>query len=62
MLDEKEIKEASRKAKRRLSTLSRLSDQEDAHYEADAVLVDLLRDLGFDEVVCAYEKIEKWYA
>ena len=37
-------------------------DEEDAHIEADAVLCDLLKELGFEDVVELYEKIPKWYA
>lgn len=41
-------------------------DKEAAHVEADRVLCDLLRELGFEEVVAIYESIPKtvylgWY-
>jgi hypothetical protein len=37
-------------------------DVEMAHLEADAVLVALLNELGFQEVTAAWGKIRKWYA
>lgn len=36
--------------------------QEEAHGEADGVLCDLLTFLGYEDVVKAYDKIDKWYA
>jgi hypothetical protein len=35
---------------------------ESAHENADNALCDLLRALGFDEIVDIYEKVDKWYA
>ena len=37
-------------------------DEELAHPDADAVLCDLLKELGFEDVVELYEKVPKWYA
>lgn len=37
-------------------------DCEIAHIEADALLCELLRQLGYGDVVEAWEKVEKWYA
>ena len=37
-------------------------DPEIAHSKADALLCAFLRSLGYDDVVEAYEQIEKWYA
>jgi xanthine dehydrogenase iron-sulfur cluster and FAD-binding subunit A len=37
-------------------------DREAGHEEADGILCELLRQLGFDAVVDAYAKIKKWYA
>jgi len=37
-------------------------DTEVAHESADDILVDALRQLGFDELVDEYMKIKKWYA
>lgn len=39
-----------------------VGDTERAHSAADDVLVALLVDLGFDEVVEAYNDMPKWYA
>lgn len=37
-------------------------DPEEAHVEGDQILCDLLVDLGYNEVVEEWEKIDKWYA
>lgn len=37
-------------------------DPEANHAEADDLLCDLLKELGYVDIVEAYEKIEKWYA
>ena len=37
-------------------------DPEVGHMKADGVLCALLVDLGYDDVVGAYEEIRKWYA
>jgi len=37
-------------------------DIETAHIEADALLCILLRELGYEDVVEAWERIPKWYA
>jgi len=37
-------------------------DTECAHIEADDILCNLLKHIGFGEVVVEYEKINKWYA
>ena len=37
-------------------------DIERAHGSADDVLCELLRDLGYIDVVEAWEAVEKWYA
>ena len=38
-------------------------DPENAHYEADQIICNFLKDLGFADVVEAYKAIQpKWYA
>lgn len=37
-------------------------DPEAAHSAADDVLRDLLRDLGYGDVIEAWDSIDKWYA
>ena len=37
-------------------------DVEAAHNRADKVLCELLTELGFNDVVIAFEEIPKWYA
>jgi len=46
----------------RLHELQGDGDPEATHAAADAVLCDLLRALGYEDVVGEWEKIEKWYA
>lgn len=37
-------------------------DPEIAHGEADDLLVEFLKELGFEKLVKEYENIPKWYA
>jgi len=37
-------------------------DTEAAHSNADGVLCDLLKSLGYQDVVDEYMKVEKWFA
>jgi hypothetical protein len=46
----------------KLHALKDLGNEEQAHIRADALLCQLLRDLGYADVVEAYEQIDKWYA
>ena len=39
-----------------------VTDSEAAHAEADDVICDLLRELGYGDVVDEYEKVDKWYS
>jgi hypothetical protein len=45
-----------------LAELRQSSDTEAAHVDADAVLCQLLSQLGYADVVTAYHEIRKWYA
>jgi hypothetical protein len=38
------------------------SDTEAAYGYADDILCELLKSLGFQDVVAEYEKVNKWYA
>lgn len=46
----------------RLNALRDSDDTEEAHREADAILCELLSSLGCDDVVRAWDAIEKLYA
>lgn len=46
----------------RMRELQRDRDHEAAHGRADAVLCELLRDLGFGDVVDEYLKLQRWCA
>lgn len=45
----------------RLKECQNNADIESAHADADQVLCDLLVYLGYEEIVLAYNKVEKWY-
>lgn len=47
-----------------IDLLKELTNQEpeSAHIEADNILCALLRALGHEPVVVAWEKVKKWYA
>ena len=45
-----------------LVALQQVHDLEVAHIRADEILVDILKDLGLENIVNEYEKINKWYA
>jgi hypothetical protein len=49
-------------AMERLKALLDDDDTEGAHAAADAVLCELLTALGYEQVVEAWNKINKWYA
>jgi hypothetical protein len=37
-------------------------DTEDAHWSADALLCELLKELGLEDVVSEWQEVDKWYA
>lgn len=37
-------------------------DPESAHAHADRILLKFLSELGYDDIVQAWHKVEKWYA
>lgn len=37
-------------------------DAENIPYEADGILCDILKLLGYNDIVSAYNEIKKWYA
>ena len=37
-------------------------DIEGAHCVADTFICDVLKDLGFPNLIAAYEEVDKWYA
>lgn len=46
----------------RLIALQTGYDTDVAHSEADAILCEILINLGYQEVVDAWELVNKWYA
>lgn len=53
--------ELIRRAVERLSDVKDF-DTERAHSEADETLCDVLTSLGYEEIVEAWRKVDKWYA
>lgn len=49
-------------ALRKMEKLAEDDDYEDAHYDADRILCEVLEELGQKELVRAWEKVGKWYA
>lgn len=45
-----------------LKRLQSSGDTEGVHSDADKVLCALLIELGYEDVVSAWDKIDKWYA
>ena len=58
----KDFKEIDPSYLERLKDLEGSGDPEYAHGEADDILCGILKDLGLEEIVEAYDKIPKWYA
>lgn len=46
----------------KLKQLQTINDTEYAHIEADDVLTDLLNELGYNDILDEYSKVDKWYA
>ncbi|HBL4691963.1 hypothetical protein INP82_16440 [Citrobacter sedlakii] len=46
----------------KLKILQEMRDKEIAHCSADDVICDLLKALGYEDVVKEYDVIDKWYA
>lgn len=52
----------NQKAIEKLKTVEELGDTERGHEAADAILCELLIELGYQDVVDEFNKLEKWYA
>jgi uncharacterized transporter YbjL len=59
--DEEDCPMTRDKALIRLRRLQKSGDTECAHIAADGILCRLLENLGFEDVVDEYYKVEKWY-
>ena len=57
-LREKYLKKFDDLVKKHLSD----PEEEGDHIAADNMLCNLLRELGFDDIVSRYDEIDKWYA
>lgn len=48
--------------KKRLLELGEYDDTEEAHIEADNIIIQMITDLGYEDIAELYDKIYKWYA
>ncbi len=48
--------------KKEMEIIAKYNDTEVAHYEADELLCDILKELGFEEGVEIFENMGRWYA
>lgn len=46
----------------KMKALEGITDLESSHWDADEILCDMLNSMGFNELVDAYNKLDKWYA
>lgn len=46
----------------RMRELSNSDDIEGRHYEMDDLMCEILKEMGFDELVDIFNETEKWYA
>lgn len=54
-------RELNDKYLRQLNELIPESDIEKKHIHADNILCELLKELGFNEIVESFNKLKKWY-
>ena len=57
-----DIKKFIKEKKERLIELQKEWDVEAAHSDADDILCDILKELGYNDIVEEFIKVEKWYA
>ncbi len=57
-MNEEEISHYIRRLKEEQENL----DTEMAHWHADKILCEILKELGHHDIVAEYEKVDKWYA
>ena len=48
--------------KNKMQAIADKRDAEEGHIEADDLMCELLRDLGYDEGVEIFEIMNRWYA
>ena len=56
------VKELKDKYLKEMDALHTIDDPEQAHGTADNLLCALLSELGYDDIVESFSKIEKWYS
>lgn len=48
--------------KKRMQAIADIRDAEEGHIEADDLMCELLKDLGYGEGVDIFEEMDRWYA
>lgn len=48
--------------KERMEHIATVGDIEEGHAEADRLMCELLRELGYKDGVVVYDAMNKWYA
>ena len=61
-MTEQEAIECLKEINKKLEQKNNRYDQESAHIEADEILCNFLKDLGYDTLLECYWDIPKWYA
>jgi hypothetical protein len=61
-MDKEAINQKYLPVMQRIAVKARARHEEEAHMEADYLLIALLKDLELDEIATAFEKMPKWYA
>ena len=61
VLEIKKIKQIN-KLVQEIHEIEKLNDTEDGHVLADRILCELLISLGYEKVINAYNKLNKWYS
>ena len=56
------MKELEEKYIKEIKETCTFGDQEGDHIWADKIIMDLLKELGMNELVETFENIDKWYA
>jgi hypothetical protein len=54
--------ELKEKYLQKMKDVAKNHDAEVAHCDADDLLCELLKDLGYEEIIEAFESVDKWYA
>ena len=62
ILDNYKIKKLNKIYLYKLKKLAKSDDTEQAHIEADDILIELLNKLGLSKIAKTYDDVDKWYS